>query len=107
MRNIENVRAARRRWYHKNSKTEKKRIQERMKFLKRWLRDYRKQQICVRCGFGDWRAIVFHHRDPERKETPITSMWKRGWSIEHMKAELDKCDALCANCHMIEHASVV
>jgi len=58
---------------------------------------------CQHCGYNKClRALVFHHRDPSEKNFGIgswrTSSWKR------IKAELDKCDLLCANCHAEVHA---
>ena len=53
---------------------------------------------CEKCGYNkSLRALTFHHR--ENKEFGIakyghTRSWKR------VKAELDKCDLLCHNCHM-------
>ena len=58
---------------------------------------------CQRCGFNEnLAALQFHHRDPNVKEFGIN----RGISknFESVKAELDKCDLLCANCHATVHA---
>lgn len=58
---------------------------------------------CQRCGFDEHEsALQFHHRDPSQKDFGIN----RGISkrFELVKAELDKCDLLCANCHSIVHA---
>jgi len=59
--------------------------------------------ICIRCGWsGNIAAFHFHHRDPSQKEfglsSAITTNWEKYW------AEVEKCDLLCANCHMIHHA---
>lgn len=68
------------------------------------VREYRKTQVCLQCGFSDWRAIDFHHREPSDKEITIAEMVTRGWSWTRMLIELEKCDPLCRNCHAILHA---
>ena len=57
---------------------------------------------CNKCG-GEFPHYVydFHHVDPTEKEGKLSQMRKTTW--EKMKAELDKCVLLCANCHRIEH----
>jgi hypothetical protein len=57
---------------------------------------------CVDCG-GTFPYYVydFHHLDPTRKEVQFNSLRRRSW--EKIKAELDKCILLCANCHRIRH----
>jgi hypothetical protein len=55
---------------------------------------------CVKCGYNKCLgALEFHHRDPEAKEFAIC----KKWSLEKMKAELDKCDLVCSNCHKETH----
>lgn len=53
---------------------------------------------CVRCGYNKCMdALEFHHIDPSTKKFSISGSHTRRWSIA--KAELDKCEILCANCH--------
>ena len=55
---------------------------------------------CMSCGYDKCSAALeFHHRDPKEKDPK----WSRGWSLPKLKAELDKCDILCANCHREAH----
>lgn len=58
---------------------------------------------CVRCGYDNPLALTFHHKNPEDKEFAITSMMNKSWSA--IQAEVEKCELLCANCHIIEHTS--
>ena len=59
--------------------------------------------ICKKCGFDTPQALIFHHRNGmEDKEFIWTQMKGKSW--EKIKKELDKCDVLCANCHLIHHA---
>lgn len=58
---------------------------------------------CQRCGYNKYAEVLeFHHRDPCEKDFAISSKnHARSWNI--VKAELDKCDLLCANCHREVH----
>lgn len=62
---------------------------------------------CQKCGYDKCiAALAFHHRDPSTKDTIKTydakeSLWARKWSF--ILKEIEKCDLLCANCHMEEH----
>ena len=58
---------------------------------------------CILCGYDKCeRALVFHHRDPTTKKFQICSGHSRSW--DSVKAELEKCDLLCANCHAEQHS---
>ncbi len=52
-------------------------------------------QVCAysRCV----EALDFHHLDPGTKLFKISGGHSRSWTS--IKAELDKCALLCANCH--------
>jgi 5-methylcytosine-specific restriction endonuclease McrA len=60
---------------------------------------------CVRCGFiGHQAAMVPHHTNPLEKEYGISyGGHTRSW--DRVRVELDKCILLCANCHLIVHAT--
>lgn len=58
---------------------------------------------CEFCGYNKCQAALdFHHRDPSIKEDGIARISSRKFD-ERVKAELDKCYILCANCHREEH----
>jgi hypothetical protein len=61
---------------------------------------------CQRCGYNKPIPSVydFHHRNPEEKEFSITA---KTISFEKLKAEADKCDLLCANCHREVHYELI
>lgn len=70
---------------------------------KRWAIEY-KGGCCKVCGYDRCEAaLVFHHRAEEDKEFSFAG--SSGWcrSYERLKKELDKCDLLCANCHLELH----
>jgi hypothetical protein len=58
---------------------------------------------CIKCGYNQHpAALVFHHVNVETKEHSWTTLRLHPW--DYIKAELDKCDLLCANCHQIVHS---
>ena len=66
---------------------------------------------CVKCGYNKCpSSLTFHHKDPEEKDFSIGSLSERINSIyelsERIKNEIDKCDLLCANCHVLEHSDI-
>ena len=58
---------------------------------------------CMCCGYNKYPEVLeFHHKNPAKKEFGIgqrglTRSWKR------IKAEVEKCNLLCANCHREIH----
>lgn len=65
-----------------------------------WLHGLKDGKPCLDCG-GVFHpvAMSFHHRDPATKSFSIGAKVTR--SKEKILAEIEKCDLLCANCHMI------
>lgn len=57
---------------------------------------------CIYCGYNkSYSALDFHHLDRTKKDFAISDFKLR--SFENLKAELDKCDLVCANCHREQH----
>lgn len=53
---------------------------------------------CQCCGYDSYvGALDYHHVDPSQKAFEISRHWSKPWP--EMKAELDKCILVCANCH--------
>ena len=58
---------------------------------------------CEKCGYNKCIAVLqFHHRDPNEKKFGLSHKGM-AHSWEKTKKELDKCDLLCANCHIETH----
>lgn len=66
-------------------------------------RSFMKDQTCNRCGYADYRALVWHHLDPNAKVDSINGLIKQNKNIYLILQEIDKCECLCQNCHHIEH----
>lgn len=58
---------------------------------------------CKQCGYKKCiGAMDFHHTDPTQKDFAISRL--RSYTFtENIKAELDKCELLCSNCHREKH----
>jgi hypothetical protein len=78
-----------------------KRKKQRKEENKERIRQYKLEHPC-RCGYSDPRALVFHHREPHKKEFPISRRLSLSW--DKLKVEISKCDVLCSNCHLILHS---
>lgn len=55
----------------------------------KWEGEFKPYQLC------------FHHLDPATKETEVSKMCS--WSLDKIKAEINKCVVLCLNCHPLVH----
>jgi len=99
----EKIKATRRKNYEKNKQHIVEKTQRNRKEKSNWLREYKSTLSCVRCGQDHPATLDFHHRDPSEKEVLISKITLKGWSIERMMIEINKCDVLCANCHRILH----
>jgi hypothetical protein len=61
---------------------------------------------CLRCGYSKcFNAIDFHHRDPKQKKMIMAKIFGQPVTPERI-AELERCDALCRNCHTELHVEL-
>lgn len=59
---------------------------------------------CSKCSYNKcYKALHFHHKDPELKIDKVSSLIKKRNDWDTIVKELDKCELLCANCHAEEH----
>lgn len=58
---------------------------------------YLRDHPCVDCGETDIVVLEFDHRGD--KVADVTTYANGGRTWERVKAEIDKCDVRCANCH--------
>lgn len=68
-----------------------------------WFRDFKATLKCFECGFSDQRCLDFHHKIQTTKEFGISDGVKQGFSQKRIIEEIEKCEVLCANCHLIHH----
>jgi hypothetical protein len=68
-----------------------------------WVRAEKLKRGCSACGARPKAArLHFHHRDP------ATKLFKVAWGVYHvsakiLRAEIAKCDVLCAECNKEKH----
>ena len=62
---------------------------------------------CSVCDYNKYQgALEFHHLDPSKKDFSISQVRNTSFN-DKIKAELDKCVLLCANCHREVHAGLI
>lgn len=55
---------------------------------------------CVKCGEDDPIVLQFHHIISSTKKYNVGSMSCMALSWNTIQKEIDKCEVLCANCHV-------
>ena len=66
-----------------------------------------KDKPCADCGVSYPKQVMdFDHRPdtPRNGAHPISYMVHQTPSDERLRAEIAKCDVVCANCHRLRHA---
>jgi hypothetical protein len=64
--------------------------------------DAAKNKPCMDCNQSFPLPVMhFHHRDPNTKVTAVAKLVSCNPS--RIYAEMEKCDVLCSNCHIIRH----
>lgn len=91
-------------WYRQNAAAVKLRKETRQHEIQKWFVQYKSILKCIRCGESDIATLDFHHRNSRLKDLSLSQAVHNGWSIERILREIEKCDLLCANCHMRLHA---
>lgn len=106
---IEN-RKYRKQWYNKNKdkaitilcKNKKKRCEEHQNIIN----DIKNKSGCIICKYNKCsKALDFHHI--KDKNFSIGEMNKRGFSIEKILKEIEKCVIVCSNCHREIHENLI
>ena len=92
-----------RRWYRVNKERKLEWQARRLRELKAWFVALKATKQCERCGESAPECLQFHHRDPSSKDFDISVAVAQAWSKRRIVAEIEKCDVLCANCHLIHH----
>ncbi len=89
---------------HKKNRVERyQQIKNLRKERKIWWVEFKSSLNCKECGENHPAALQFHHINPKEKDFALAESIGRGWSKEKIMREVDKCDVLCANCHLKFH----
>lgn len=65
--------------------------------------EWKSQFQCSRCSENHIATLEFHHLDPTQKDLEVSTAIYRGWGLDAIKKEADKCIVLCSNCHKKLH----
>jgi hypothetical protein len=88
-------------WYERNKDYQKENASRHRKeyrqTAKEFIWDYLSTHACIDCRESDPHALEFHHVG--KKTTEVSRLIGRGASLDALKAEIDQCVVLCANCH--------
>jgi hypothetical protein len=94
-------------WYYKNREHHIQNVGENSKSYRAQAGEYIYQYLlahpCVDCGETNPVVLEFHHLGD--KSDDVASMVGRGYSLEKIKTEIEKCEVLCGNCHKRRTAS--
>ena len=106
--NIETRRAYQRaRWkkYYKgrDKDRDKETLKARIVVTRKWYIEYKSKLKCSRCTENHPSCLQFHHTDPAMKKDHVSILVNGGSSIKRVLEEINKCEVLCANCHMKLH----
>ena len=78
--------------------------EQKREYQRRWMQARRNKAIeylgssCADCGSSD--RLEFDHKVRELKAANIATLLSRKWEV--LKAELDKCQLLCGDCHLLK-----
>lgn len=87
-------------WYQANREKRILQIKADQNKKRLFIRDYKEARGCMDCGNSfPYFVLELDHRDPKTKLINPADMVRQGWGLDKIKAELDKCDVVCANCH--------
>ena len=101
---LEKKRAWDRNYYQRHKIKRQAANYERRARLNEYLQQIKAKARCVYCGENHPAALQFHHRDPSQKEFNVGEFVTRQLGgMEKLKKEIEKCDVVCANCHLKYH----
>lgn len=89
-------------YYHTNSDNKESTKRSASKAKKRnqeYVWEYLRNNPCVDCGESDIIVLQFDHIKGTKTES-IAFMIQEGRTLEKLKAEIEKCEVVCANDHM-------
>jgi hypothetical protein len=90
-------------WHAKHAKRRSAEQYRRNMIIAKWFYEEIKPRYpCEHCGESDPIVIDFHHKDRSAKRSEVAQMARQGFSRATVLAEIEKCQALCANCHRRE-----
>lgn len=89
------------RWHYRNTEWNAERTSRRRARLRSWVNELKGERGCKQCREEDSACLDFHHL--AEKEMKVSKMVTYGYGKDRLRAEIAKCEVLCANCHRREH----
>lgn len=90
-------------WYGRNKENFHAYIRMRRAEKRKKLAALKSKIGCRVCRENDHRCLQFHHINPLTKTNTISRMYAGTWSWTKILQEIEKCEVLCANCHLKLH----
>ena len=90
-------------WYQRHREKRLAKVYERKAAIHEYIQGIKNQMYCADCGERHPAALQFHHLNSDEKTFSIGKAVNRGFSLDRIKKEMQKCAVLCANCHAIRH----
>lgn len=98
-KDVEKQRAAQRRYYERHKAKVKEVARDRRNLVVKYLQKVKQDSVCMDCGIDyPYWILQFDHRPGTVKVGAVGNMI-RNVSLDAVKAEIAKCDIVCANCH--------
>jgi hypothetical protein len=72
----------------------------------KWFWDIKKNLSCFNCEEQNPACLDFHHKDHNTKDNFVGQMVSSALSESKILSEIEKCDVLCANCHIKHHSNI-
>ena len=90
-------------WHQRNKEKRLARKYERKTTIHDYIQKLKGQVRCVVCGQQHPATLQFHHLNSHDKVFNISDAVNKGFSLDKIKQEIEKCTVLCANCHFKQH----
>ena len=90
-------------WHQRHKEKRLAKVYERKAAIHEYIQSIKNQLCCAVCGERHPATLQFHHLNSEDKTFAIGKAVYRGFSLDRIKKEIQKCIVLCANCHLIRH----
>lgn len=90
--------------YFENKERYKNSLRTRIERNKQFVNEYKKDKKCSRCPENRSICLHFHHiKRQTANDKGVSILVRNGSSIDRIVKEIEKCELLCANCHLVEH----
>lgn len=91
------------RWHYRNAAWNTERDRQRKDSLRRWVNERKRASGCADCGEDDPLCLDFHHPEGVEKTAAVSRLVNDLSARERIRAEMDGCVVVCANCHRRRH----